>query len=226
MGKSTGSRANGRKPDGREPSSAKNGGPPAAGRRPEATAAVVVGCGLPGLAVASELSRQGIHPIVLNGLRQDTESLHCPVPDAWSLPERADLLRLLRGYAAGHSLDIRRGTSAEEVGLLRGSAAPAQQADGMKWTVRTRDGVLLADAVVLAGCGQPALVKLVRTLGFAAGAELGDALRSVGLYVVGAGEALTVPTRELVRQAKRAGQEVAARNATLAGASVLRYRTA
>lgn len=196
--------------------------------RTEATAAVVIGCGLTGLAVASELSRHGLDPIVLNGLRKDTEPMHGQVPDALTLPERAELLRLLHGYAAGHSLDIRRGTPAEELGLLRGSGIsvpPASVPGTLKWVVRTHHGVLLADAVVLAGCGQPALVRLIRTLGFAAGAELRNALRSAGLYVVGAGEALTAPTRELVRQAKRAGQEVAARNATLKGTSVLRYGT-
>jgi hypothetical protein len=195
----------------------------------EATAAVVIGCGLTGLAVASELSRHGLDPIVLNGLRKDTEPVHGQVPDALTLPERTELLRLLHGYAAGHSLDIRRGTPAEELGLLRGSGgmsvSTAPEPGAAKWIVRTRNGVLLADAVVLAGCGQPALVKLIRTLGFAAGAELRNALRHAGLYIVGAGEALTAPTRELVRQAKRAGQEVAARNAMLDGASVLRYGT-
>ena len=202
---------------------------PALEQRTEATAAVVIGCGLTGLAVASELSRHGISPIVLNGLRKDIEPLHGQVPDALSLPERTELLRLLQGYAAGHSLDIRRWTPAEELGLMRGSGSfsfPAAPEPGtLKWVVRTHHGVLLADAVVLAGCGQQALVKLIRTLGFGAGSELRNALRNVGLYVVGAGEALTAPTRELVRQAKRAGQEVAARNATLDGASALRCST-
>lgn len=208
----------------------ENGAPaPASGQRTEATAAVVIGCGLTGLAVASELSRHGMSPIVLNGLRKDVESLHGQVPDALTLPERTELLRLLQGYAAGHSLDIRRWTPAEELGLLHGSGSfsvPAAPEPGtLKWVVRTHHGVLLADAVVLAGCGQPALVKLIRTLGLGAGSELRNALRSVGLYVVGAGEALTAPTRELVRQAKRAGQEVAARNAALYGAPALRYGT-
>ena len=204
---------------------ADNDAPAAAGPRTEATAAVVIGCGLTGLAVASELSRHGIHPVVLNGLRQDTEPAPGPVPDALSLSERTELLRLLHGYAAGHSLDIRRSTPAEELGPLRGSGSPAHE-PGMKWAVRTRHGVLLADTVVLAGCGQPALVKLIRTLGFTAGAELRNALRSVGLYVVGAGEVLTAPTRELLRQAKRAGQEIAARDAALDGASGIRTGTA
>lgn len=220
MGKFTNGRA------GREPNGIGANGATAAGRRPEATAVVVIGCGLPGLAVASELSRQGIDPVVLNGLRQDIDSVHSPVPDARSLPERAELLRLLHGYAVGHSLDIRRGTPAEGLGLLRGPGIPAREPGAMRWAVRTRPGVVLADAVVLAGCGQPAVVQLIRSLGFAAGAELRNALHGVGLYVVGAGEALTLPTRELVRQAKRAGQEVAVRNASRAGASGLRFRTA
>ena len=195
-------------------------------RRAEATSAVVIGCGLTGLAVASELSRRGMDPVVLNGLRQDADPARSPLPDARSLPERAELLRLLHGYAAGHSLDIRRGTAAEDLGLLHRSGRQAPEPGAARWAVQTSQGVLLADAVVLAGCGQPALVKLIRALGFAAGAELRDALRSGGLYVVGAGEALTAPTRELVRQAKRTGQEIAARNAALHEASQLRIRSA
>ena len=194
--------------------------------RTEVTGAVVIGCGLSGLAVASELSRQGVDSIVLNGLAQDTEPVHAPVPDAGSLPERAELLRLLHGYAAGHSLDIRRGTPAQDLGLLRGPGVPAPVPGTVKWAVRTQHGLLLADAVVLTGCGHLAVLRLVRSLGFAAGAELRNALRSVGLYVVGASEALASPTRELVRQAKRAGQEVAVRNTALGGYSGMRTGTA
>ncbi|WAP51867.1 FAD-binding protein [Arthrobacter sp. ATA002] len=207
---------------------AEDDAPAAAGPGTEVAAAVVIGCGLTGLAVASELSRHGIHPIVLNGLRQDTAPVPVPgpAPDALSLPQRAELLRLLHGYAAGHSLDVRRGTPAEELGLLRGPGSPARESGALRWTVHTRHGVLLADTVVLAGCGQPALVKLIHALGFAAGAELMSALRGVGLYIVGAGEVLTAPTRELLRQAKRAGRQIAARGATFDGTSTLGVGTA
>ena len=202
--------------------SADNERIPAANARTEVTAAVVIGCGLTGLAVASELSRQGVAAIVLKGLQQDGEPAHGPVPDAGSLSERAELIRLLHGYATGHSLDIRRATAVQRLGLLYGSKLPAPVPGTVKWAVHTPHAVLLADTVVLAGCGQPALLQLIRSLGFTAGAELRHALRSMGLYVVGAGEALAVPTRELVRQAKRAGQEVAERNASLTGFPVLR----
>lgn len=180
----------------------------------EVTTAVVIGSGLTGLAVVSELNRRGIESIVLDGLQHDSQPAHAPVTDAAGLPERAELLRLLRGYATGHSLDIRRGTSAQGVGLLRGSRIPAPvNRAAAKWAVRTPGGLLLADAVVLAGCGRPAVLKLLRSLGFAAGPALRNALRSAGLYVVGPGEAFPSHTRELVRQAKRAGQEVAQRGA-------------
>ncbi len=189
---------------------------PQAGVHTEVTTAVVIGSGLTGLAVVSELNRRGVESIVLDGLLHDSEPVHPPVADAAGLPGRAELLRLLHGYATGHSLDIRRGTAAEGVGLLRGSRIPAPVTRAAaKWAVRTPDGVLLADAVVLAGCGRPAVLKLLRSLGFAAGPALRNALRSAGLYVVGPGEAVTSPTHELVRQAKQAGQEVALRGAAL-----------
>lgn len=197
--------------------SANSGSFPAGAPHTEVTAAVVIGCGLSGLAVASELSRHGVEAIVLNGLAQDTESAHSAVRDAGSLPERAELLRLLHGYAAGHSLDIRAGTAAQGLGLLRGSGVPVPVPGTTKWAIHTHEGILLADAVVLTGCGKRALLGLVRSLGFAAGTDLRNALRNVGLYVVGAGEALACPTRELARSAKRAAEDIAVRNSALAG---------
>ncbi len=188
--------------------------PPEAGIHTEVTSAVVIGSGLTGLAVVSELNRRGVESVVLDGLAHDSQPAHVPVTDSAGLPGRAELLRLLHGYATGHSLDIRRGTAVQAVGLLRGSKIPAPVTrTAVKWAVRTPEGLLLADAVVLAGCGRPAVLKLLRSLGFTAGAERRKSLRSAGLYVVGAGEAVTSSTRELVRQAKRAGQEVAQRGA-------------
>lgn len=188
---------------------------PEAGPHTEVTAAVVIGSGLTGLAVVSELNRRGVECVVLDGLQHDSQPAHAPVAGAAGLPGRAELLRLLHGYATGHSLDIRRGTAVQAVSLLRGSKIPAPVTrEAAKWSVRTPDGILLADAVVLAGCGRPAVLTLLRSLGFATGTELRSAVRSMGLYVVGAGEAVASPTRELVRQAKRAGQEVALRAAS------------
>ncbi|MCC3268985.1 FAD-binding protein [Arthrobacter gengyunqii] len=200
---------------------------PEAGIHTEVTTAVVIGSGLTGLAVVSELNRRGVESVVLDGLQHDSQPVHVPVPDAAGLPERAELLRLLHGYATGHSLDIRRGTAVQAVGLLRGSKIPAPVTRAaVKWAVHTPGGLLLADAVVLAGCGRPAVLKLLRSLGFTAGTERRRALRSAGLYLVGAGEAVTSPTRELVRQAKRAGQEVAQRGAAFDSGSGVRAGSA
>ncbi|MFJ7749741.1 FAD-binding protein [Arthrobacter sp. NPDC097144] len=208
------------------PAGTTSGSSTAGGPHTEVTAAVVIGCGLSGLAVASELSRQGVEAIVLNGLAHDTESAHSAVRDTGSLPERAELLRLLHGYAAGHSLDIRAGTAAQGLGLLSGSGVPVPVPGTTKWAIHTHEGVLLADAVVLTGCGKRALLGLVRSLGFSAGADLRNALRNAGLYVVGAGEALACPTRELARSAKRAAEEIAVRNSALSGYAALRTGTA
>ncbi|MBP3035816.1 FAD-binding protein [Arthrobacter sp. zg-ZUI100] len=192
----------------------------------EVTAAVIIGCGLTGLAVASELSRQGVESVVLNGLECDGASSLQPAPDPGSLPERTELLRLLRGYAAGHELDIRRGTAARGLDLMRGTGIPAPVSRGLKWAINTKEGVLLADTVVLTGCGQPQLARLIRSLGFASAPQPRSALRGAGLYLVGAGEAISAPTRELVRQAKRAAQDIAARNAAHLSSPRLRTFTA
>jgi len=187
-----------------------------AGIHTEVTAAVVIGSGLTGLAVVSELNRRGVESVVLDRLRQDSQPAHAPVADAAGLPGRAELIRLLHGYATGHALDIRRGTVVQTVSLLHGSGIPAPvTGEAVKWAVRTPDGILLTDAVVLAGCGRPAALMLLRSLGFAAGAEQHRALRSAGLYLVGAWQGVASPIRELVRQAKQAGQEVAQRGAAL-----------
>lgn len=186
-----------------------------AGPHTEVTAAVVIGCGLTGLAVASELSRRGVDPVVLNGLEPDGALTRRATPHPDGLTERMELLRLLRGYAAGHELDIRGGTAATDLGLVRGPGMPAPLSRGLTWAITTADGVLHADTVVLTGCGQAQLARLIRALGFAAAPERRMTLHGAGLYLVGAGEAISSPTRDLVRQAKRAAQDIAARTAPL-----------
>lgn len=174
----------------------------------ELAGTVVIGCGLTGLAVASELSRRGVSSVVVDGLLP--QPLRA-VTDPSSFPERAELLRLLRGYAASHRLDIRSRTSARAVDLVVAGAGllPAPVPRTRKWAVRTGDGMLLADNVVLTSCPQSELRRLARALGITTGRDLRSALRAIGLYLVGVGESAAPTTRELVCQAKDAGRAIA-----------------
>jgi hypothetical protein len=170
----------------------------------EMTTTVVIGSGLSGLAVASELSRRGVESIVV-------ESMECLnsgpnrtiMTDSVSLSERTELLRLLRCYASSHSLDIRQETVAEGLCMVGYSQLlPAPVLGSKKWAVQTRNGVLLADNVVLTKYPQNQLRRFVQSLGLAVGIDIKAALRSIGLYLIGVGEMLTPTTREIVRQAK------------------------
>lgn len=174
----------------------------------ELACTVVIGCGLTGLAVASELSRRGVSSVVVDGLLP--QPLRA-APDPSSFPERAELLRLLRGYAASHRLDIRSRTSARAVDLVVAGAGllPAPVPRTRKWAVRTGDGMLLADHVVLTSCPQSELRRLARALGITTGRDLRSALRAIGLYLVGVGGSAAPTTRELVCQAKDAGRAIA-----------------
>lgn len=170
----------------------------------EVTTTVVIGSGLSGLAVASELSRRGVQAIVV-------ESIECLnsgpnrtiMTDSVSLSERTELLRLLRCYASSHSLDIRQETVAEGLCMVGYSQIlPAPVLGSKKWAVQTRNGVLLADHVVLTKYPQNQLRRFVQSLGLALGSDIKAALRAIGLYLIGVGEVLTPTTREIVRQAK------------------------
>lgn len=170
----------------------------------EMTTTVVIGSGLSGLAVASELSRRGVQSIVV-------ESIEClnsgpnrtVMTDSVSLSERTELLRLLRCYASSHSLDIRQETVAEGLCMVGYSQLlPAPVLGSKKWAVQTRNGVLLADHVVLTKYPQNQLRRFVHSLGLAVGSDIKAALRAIGLYLIGVGEMLTPTTREIVRQAK------------------------
>lgn len=170
----------------------------------EMTTTVVIGSGLSGLAVASELSRRGVQSIVV-------ESMEClnsgpnrtVMTDSVSLSERTELLRLLRCYASSHSLDIRQETVAEGLCMVGYSQLlPAPVLGSKKWAVQTRNGVLLADHVVLTKYPQNQLRRFVQSLGLGVGSDVKTALRAIGLYLIGVGEVLTPTTREIVRQAK------------------------
>ncbi|MFK4296493.1 hypothetical protein ABH924_001632 [Arthrobacter sp. GAS37] len=92
----------------------------------ERTTTVVIGAGMPGLAVASELSRYGVDAIVVDGMYVpaplqplNTGILQrCDAADAACLQERSEILRHLRNYAASHGLDVRSTTRAVRLDRL------------------------------------------------------------------------------------------------------------
>jgi hypothetical protein len=177
----------------------------------ETTTAVVIGSGLPGLAVASELSRQGIASIVVAG-RSELKAIasHCDFADPESLSERTSLLRLLRCYASSHRLDIRSDTVAETVRRAGQATVLPEPANSGRWAVYTGAGVLLADHVVLTRYPHNQLRRFLQSLGVAIRCDLKQALQAMGLYLVGAGEILEPTTREIVRQARLVSSSIAA----------------
>lgn len=196
----------------------------------EYTTAVVIGSGLPGLAVASELSRQGVSSIVVEGLlpQPADHGRRSPLADSAHRSERNDLLRLLQAYAASHALDIRHSThvcGVTKTSEKTASTAPAEASrppaasaahvpaisrdKNQKWVIRTENGLLVADSVVLTGCAQNQMRRLLRSLGIAAGENLASVLKTIGLYLVGVADLLAPSTREIIRQAKVAGSAIA-----------------
>ncbi|NKX50626.1 FAD-binding protein [Arthrobacter deserti] len=180
----------------------------------ESTTTVVIGAGLPGLAVASELSRHGVDSIVVEGLGAAAPAPRRSVmSDSVSPTEQSDLLRLLHGYAASRCLDVRRSTFARQVSLVPGPgmAVPGTGTAGAdcRWMFRTERGVLLADTVVLTGCPENQMRRFLRGLGVRLGADINATLKSIGLYLVGMAGLLAPTTREIVRQAKAVGDATA-----------------
>ncbi|WP_253905832.1 FAD-dependent monooxygenase [Arthrobacter sp. H5] len=186
----------------------------------EMTTTVVVGSGLSGLAVASELSRRGVKSIVVESAEcLSSGSGRTVMTDSVSLTERNELLRLLRGYAASHCLDIRQDTIAEDLCMVGYSQLlPAPVLGSKKWAVQTGHGVLLADHVVLTKYPQNQLRRFLHSLGVAVGRDLKGALKSIGLYLIGVGEALNPTTREIVRQAKSISDTIVTQGALGAAA--------
>ncbi|WP_235498580.1 FAD-dependent monooxygenase [Arthrobacter sp. Leaf234] len=169
----------------------------------EHTSTVVIGSGLSGLAVASELSRRGIDSIVVESIECfDSGAMRTVMTDSVSLSERTELMRLLRGYAAAHQLDVRQSTVAEQLSIIGHPTLLKASVGRKKWAVQTADGVLLADHVVLTKYPQNELRRFLRSMGIAIGRDFKAALRAIGLHLVGVGELLTPTTREIVRQAK------------------------
>ncbi|WP_434995715.1 FAD-dependent monooxygenase [Arthrobacter sp. Ld5] len=169
----------------------------------ERTSTVVIGSGLSGLAVASELSRRGIDAIVVESVEcSDSGALRTVMTDSASLSERTELMRLLRGYATAHSIDVRQTTVAEQLCIIGHPRILPTPVERKKWAVQTAGGVLLADHVVLTKFPQNELRRLLRSMDIAIGRDVREALRAIGLYLVGVGELLAPSTREIVRQAK------------------------
>lgn len=184
----------------------------------ERTAAVVIGTGLSGLAVASELQRRGVASIVVEGLDllgagypANTSSLQrCDAADAATLRERNEILRHLRNYAANHHLDVRNSIRALQLDHLAADAAGCGPAAG-QWAVRTPGGVLLADHLVLTRCAHSQLRRMLTELGMATRQNLVAAMHALGMYLVGVGELITPSPKEVLRQAKAVGQAISSK---------------
>lgn len=192
----------------------------------ERTSTLVIGTGLSGLAVASELQRRGVSAIVVDGLDllgagnpANTSSLQrCDAADAASLRERNEILRHLRNYASSHKLDVRNNVRALQLDHLdtdgvgaggpdfHGTGHPAQQ-----WAVSTPNGILYADHLVLTRCAHSQLRRMLAELGVAAGQNLMAAMHALGMYLVGVGELITPTPKEVLRQAKLVGQAISAK---------------
>jgi hypothetical protein len=182
----------------------------------ERTTAVIIGTGLSGLAVASELRRRGVDCIIVDGLDllgsghpANTSSLQrCDAADAATLQERNEILRHLRNYASSHKLDVRSNIRALQLDHIDAGAAgsPTQQ-----WAVRTPGGVLLAEHLVLTRCVHSQLRRMLFELGVGAGQNLMAALHALGMYLVGVGELITPTPKEVLRQAKVVGSAISAK---------------
>ncbi|MGG5172245.1 FAD-binding protein [Pseudarthrobacter sp. J1738] len=208
----------------------------------EETTTVVIGSGLPGLAVASELSRQGIAAIIVDGLdiplpshtlRADPPVTTGQLPrihdaDAASHRERTEIMRHLRNYANSHGLDIRKGTHAIHLRPIDNAPAKSNTngaeaivpAPKQRWAIHTEDGVLLADSIVLTYCAQNQLRRMLAELGMSLTRDVIAAMRKLGIYLVGIGELVTPGHKEVLRKAKLVGQVIS--GATAGAATISR----
>ncbi len=190
---------------------------PSAPMATESTTTVVIGSGLSGLAVASELSRQGVHSIVVDGLDfldAAEPSRRAKVSDPVAFGERAEILRLLRHYAQTHHLDVRNSTRAIELTMVGNQASGASRPK--KWIIQTADGVLMADSIVLTRCAQNQLRRILASLGIKISRDIMNALRALGLYLVGVGDLIAPTTKEILHQAKVVSQAISAQSGSAA----------
>ncbi|MDQ4490182.1 FAD-binding protein [Sinomonas sp. ASV486] len=178
----------------------------------ESTSAIVIGTGLSGLAVAAELNRHGIRTVTVDGLESSspstaTSALRVADLASSESAEYLEVLRHLRKYATSHGLDVRHHVVARHLALVEGPAAAAPA----RWAVRTDDGVVFADAVILTRCAHNQLRRFLADLGYSLGDHLLEALAQIGLYLVGITGLAAPSTREVLRQAKHVATEVAQR---------------
>ncbi|WP_427005156.1 FAD-dependent monooxygenase [Pseudarthrobacter sp. H2] len=182
----------------------------------ERTSAVIIGTGLSGLAVASELQRRGVDSIIVDGLDllgaghpANSSSLRrCDSADAACRQERNEILRHLRNYATSHKLDVRHGIRAQSVDHLDAVVSGSRPRE---WAVRTPGGVLLADHLVVTRCAHSQLRRMLAELGMAAGQSLTAAMHALGMYLVGVGQLITPTPKEVLRQAKAVGHAISAK---------------
>lgn len=192
-------------------SAPETGGGHGSGIGLESTSAIVIGTGLSGLAVAAELNRHGIRTVTVDGLESSspstaTSALRVADLASSESAEYLDVLRHLRKYATSHGLDVRHHVVARHLALAEGVAgSPA------RWTVRTDDGVVFADAVILTRCAHNQLRRFLADLGYSLGEHLLEALGQIGLYLVGVTGLAAPSTREVLRQAKHVATDVAER---------------
>lgn len=152
------------------------------------------------MAVASELTRRGTHPVVLDDREVFAPTQLRPPACPESLAERQGLLRVLRHYASRQRIDIR-----DQVIEVRSCTEPRAAA---RWLVRTPESRILAENLILTRCAQNQLRRFLASLGLAEGRDVLRAAPSQGLYVINTGEAGTGNTREVLRQAKAVGQAI------------------
>ena len=175
----------------------------------EATTAVVIGSGFSALAVAAELNRQGVKAIMVDSFCPVKQSSPPPTTGGISLDalsERSEVVRLLENYARRNDLDIRPETRALE--LTRAvHNLPATH----PWLIHTATGIVSAHSVVFTRGALAQLRHVLRSVGVTTAADMRTGMHALGLYLVGVGDLAIPTTAEILHQAKRAGQSIAAR---------------
>ncbi len=177
---------------------------PALAESVEFIPAVVIGSGLAGLAIATELQRKGVDAIVLGGMDCGGTDCNPHSEDFRSAAESTELLRLLRSYAKSHHLDVRPRSLVQSLNPSTAEDHDMPVRYNGKWFIRTLNGTVVADTVVLTRVAQNHFRSFLRSLGIAVTSNLKAVLQALGIYLVGVGEMISPTTREILRQAKGA----------------------
>ncbi len=178
----------------------------------EQTTTIVIGSGFSALAVAAELNRQGIEAIVVDGSCPSKQSSPLQPTTGGinleALNERSEIVRLLEHYARRHELDIRPETRALDLTRTQHPMPNSQQ-----WRVHTAQGILNAHSVVFTRGALSQLRRVLHSVGVTTATDLRTTMQALGLYLVGVGDLEFPTTHEILHQAKRASQSIAARAA-------------